>query len=339
MKTRITKIFIAFFITGCLLNNSSIAQTQKLAQTGMKFLNVSTDARNAGMAGAITSLYSGSSAMFYNPASMAEIDKIADVTLSQTNWIADINYIAASVAVQPFDTYMGVFGVSVVAVDYGEFQQTIRSDNEKGFIDIGTYSPSAIAIGVGYARSLSEKFSIGGNIKYVRQSLIGDGVVGLLDAGAYETEKFEESVFAFDFGLIYQTGYKSLNLGMSVRNFSEEIKYIEDGFQLPIIFQLGMSMNLFDLLEYDPNEHSFLFSVDASHPRDYEEQIFIGGEYTFINTFSIRSGYNFPRDDGGFSAGIGLKHELQGILVSVDYAYSEWSIFKDVHRFSIRFGY
>ena len=339
MKTNITQFFITSFLALFFVNVSVFSQTQKLAQTGMKFLNVSTDARNAGMGNAITSLYGGSSAMFYNPAAMAEIDKVADVTLSQTNWIADINYIAASVAFQPFDSYMGVFGVSVVAVDYGDFQQTIRSDNEKGFIDIGTYSPSAISIGLGYARSLSEKFSIGGNIKYVRQSLIGNGVIGLLDGGAYDTKKFEESVFAFDFGLIYKTGFRSLNLGMSVRNFSEEIKYVEDGFQLPIIFQLGMSMNLLDLLDYDPKEHSFLFSIDASHPRDYEEQIFIGGEYTFINSFSARIGYNFPRDDGGLSAGVGLKHEVQGLLVSVDYAYAPWDIFDDVHRFSIRFGY
>ncbi len=339
MKTKITQFFITALLAACLLNTGVFSQTQKLAQTGMKFLNVSTDARNAGMANAITSTFGGSSAMFYNPAAMAEIDKFADVTLSQTNWIADINYIAASAAFQPFDTYMGVFGVSVVAVDYGEFQQTIRANNDKGFIDVKTYSPSAIAIGIGYARSLSEKFSVGGNIKYVRQSLIGDGIIGLLDGGLYDTKKFEESVFAFDFGLIYKTGFKSLNLGMSVRNFSEEIKYVEDGFQLPIIFQLGMSMNLLDLMEYDPNVHSLLFSVDASHPRDFQEQVFLGGEYTYLNSFSFRTGYNFPRDDGGFTAGMGLKHEVQGMHVSVDYAYAPWDIFDDVHRFSIRFGY
>ena len=31
--------------------------------------------------------------------------------------------------------------------------------------------PNAYAVGLGYARALSDKFSVGGNVKYVRQDL------------------------------------------------------------------------------------------------------------------------------------------------------------------------
>ncbi|MBN1302433.1 MAG: PorV/PorQ family protein [Melioribacteraceae bacterium] len=325
-------VMIGFFTAG------SFAQTKKLAQTGMKFLNVSTNAQVAGISGAITSLHGGSASMLYNPAGMAEIPTMVDVSVNTTQWIADINHLSATVAVQPFDNYYGVLGISVVAVDYGEFMETVRSTNDKGYLDLGTYSPSAIAIGIGYARSLSQKFAIGGNVKYIRQSLIGDGKVGLTTDG-YETEKFETSVFAFDFGLIYKTGFESLNIGMSVRNFSEEIKFIEEGFQLPLIFQIGMSFDLIDVLPFNKENHSLIIALDANHPRDFSEQIIIGAEYTFINTFSIRTGFNSPNDDAGFNAGFGIKRSLAGVFMSVDYAYEPHTIFDDVHRFSVRIAY
>lgn len=329
----ISVVLITFLFTGI-----SYGQTKKLAQTGMKFLNVSTNAHNAGMADAITSIHGNSSSMLYNPSAMAEIESNIDVSFNQANWIADIGYISATAAYKPFGGELGVFGFSMVSVDYGDFRETVRATNNQGYIDLGTYSPSAVSIGIGYAKALSQKFSIGGNIKYVRQSLIGNGKVGLTEGG-YESEKFEANTLAFDFGLIYKIGFESLNIGMSVRNFSQEIKFIEEGFQLPLIFQLGISMDVLDLFEIDKSMHSLLVSVDASHPRDYPEQNYFGLNYTFMNSLSFRAGYNGPRDDGGITAGIGVKQEIQGIQIGVDYAYEAFDIFEDVHRFSIRFGY
>lgn len=337
---KIKLLSLSLLFTSLLVSSISVeAQSrEKLAQTGMKFLSVSTDARIAGMGDAITSLHGNSTAMLYNPAGMADIDHYADISVGQTNWIADINYIHATAAFNPFPDYIGVFGISVVAVDYGDFHKTIRADNERGYLDLGTYSPSALSVGIGYARSLSEKFAIGANAKYVRQS-IGDGVVGINTDGSYEEENLEADVFAFDFGLIYRTGFKSLNLGMSVRNFSEELKYIEEGFQLPLTFRIGASINAMDFLDVNPETHSFLISVDAVNPRDFSEQLTVGGEYTFLSTFSLRAGYTFPTDESGITAGIGLMQELAGLVLGVDYAYTDFGVFDNVHRFSIRFGY
>jgi hypothetical protein len=319
--------------------NINAQSRTKLAQTGMKFLAVSTDARSAGMSDAITSVHGSSSAMLYNPAGMANLDRFADISFGQTSWIADINYISATAAFLPFGSDFGVFGISLMAVDYGDFQGTVRASNESGYLDTEIYSPTAMAVGVGYAKSLSEKFAIGGNVKWVKQSLIDKGVVGIGDDGSYIEEKFEESVLAFDFGLIYKTGFKSLNLGMSVRNFSEEIKYIEEGFQLPLTFKIGASFDLMDMIEADKSTHSFLLSVDAINPRDFEEQLAVGGEYTFLEIFSLRAGYQFPTDESGLSAGVGIKKDLVGVLLGVDYSYTDFGLFDNVHRFSVRLGY
>lgn len=348
MKTIIKNIktIFALILLMILIQSQSIfSQRQKLAQTGMKFLNVSLDARASAFGDAVTSLENNSSAMFYNPASMARFEGIADVSLGQTNFIADINYYNASIAFAPFDGDYGVFGFSFVSVDYGDFYGTVRADNDQGFLDVGTFSPTAIAFGFGYAKALSEKFAVGGNVKYVRQSLgtsvisnlVVDPVTNGYISGTTQDNKLD--VLAFDFGVIYKTGFKSLNIGMSIRNFSREVKYKEEGFQLPLIFQIGTSFNISDLLELDKNEHSILFTADANHPRDFPEQILIGVEYTFMNLLSIRGGYSAPNDERDITAGIGLKQNIEGLNLGVDYSYTDFGVFNSVHRITINFAY
>jgi len=323
----------------------TFSQKQKLAQTGLKFLNVSLDARISAFGDAVTSLENNSSAMFYNPAGMARLDNVANITIGSTKFIADFNYYNASIAFAPFDGDYGVIGFSFVSVDYGDFYGTVRADNDQGYLDIGTFSPTAISFGIGYAKTLSEKFAIGGNVKYVRQSLgtsvIGNVVTDPVSSGyaSGTTEDNKLDVLAFDFGLIYKTGFKSLDIGMSVRNFAREVKYKQEGFQLPLIFQIGASFNLADLLEVDKQMHSLLLTVDANHPRDFKEQILVGLEYTFMNMISLRGGYSAPNDERSFSAGVGLKKNIEGLNLGVDYSYTPFGIFNSVHRITVNFAY
>ena len=322
-------------------------QQQKLAQTGMKFLNVSPDARISALGDAVTSLENNSSAMFYNPAGMARLNTFSDVSLGYMDYGSDLDftYYEASVAFAPEDGDYGVFGISILSVDYGDFYGTVRANNDQGFLDVGIFSPTAMAIGFGYAKALSEKFAIGGNIKYVRQdlgpSVIGgvttDPTTGAYTGGITETNKLD--VLAFDFGVIYNTGFKSLDLGMSVRNFAREVKYKQESFQLPLIFQLGVSFNFSDLLDIDKNMHSILLSVDANHPRDYPEQILVGLEYTFMNVVSFRGGFSAPNDERNFSAGIGLKKDLGGLNLGVDYSYAPFGVFGDIQRITVKLAY
>ena len=149
-------------------------ETEKRAQTGFKFLSTSIDARAAALGGALTAEIDGSSvSMFYNPASMAGMDGSFHANLSQLQFISDINYNIASVAYRPGGGNYGVFGLSLTAVDYGEFIGTIRANNEAGFIETGLFSPTALAVGVGYARSFSDRFSAGAHIKYAFQDFDG----------------------------------------------------------------------------------------------------------------------------------------------------------------------
>ncbi|MGA3244328.1 MAG: PorV/PorQ family protein [Bacteroidota bacterium] len=331
-------ILLAMMVT--LISTLTRAQERtdaKLAQTGMKFLNVGLNARQAALADAFTAADGNSVSMFYNPAGMARFDGTADLSLGSVNWIADIKQYSMSAAVAAGD--LGVFGVSFQYVDYGKIDATILANNTQGFLDVGTIHPNAYSAGLGYARALTDKFSVGGNVKLVHQDL-GAGITQasyIGTAGSYTDATVVSSnnaldVVAFDFGLIYRTGYKSLTLGMAVRNFSREVTYQKESFQLPLSFRLGVAMNVLDFLGFDREKQSLLVTVDAEHPRDYPEQMKVGLEYVFMDMISGRVGYVGPADEHSLSYGLGVQYKL----FAVDYAYTPFGIFNQVQRFSVR---
>jgi len=337
MRKRITIVSVIAFVVCCIVSSVTLGQ-QKLAQSGMKFLNVGTNARITAMGEAFTAVEGFSSSMFYNPACMARLNALVDVSLGQTKWIADINYNYASAATSPLQGRYGVIGVTVMSVDYGELIETIRANNPDGFLDVGKFSPSAFMIGIGYANALSDRFSVGGNVKYVSQ-LLGNSTVRLGAAGELEKTESKTSIMAFDLGILYRTGFKSLNFGMTVRNFSKEVKYEKEGFQLPLIFKIGLSMNVMDFFDVNKEMHSFLVAIEATHPRDYPEQLNVGGEYLFMQILALRAGYMFNNDEFGFTAGVGAQKTFGDLRLGVDYSYTPFGVFNQVHRISVEFSY
>ena len=200
-------IFISVFVF-------NLNAQEKLAQSGFQFLSVGQDARAVAMGDAYTTMEGISNALFYNPAGIARINSMVDVSANMFTFIADIKHLSFAGTYSPEDGQYGVIGFSLQAVDYGDLDPTMVWPNQDGFIDLeNNLNPSALSVGLGYGKQLSEKFVVGGQIKYVTQylgeSMIpGEGMVKNI-AGAV----------SFDFGTIYRTGFESLAFGMSVRNF------------------------------------------------------------------------------------------------------------------------
>lgn len=315
-----------------------IEDRTKLAQTGMQFLSVSLDPRAAAMGSALTAAQRGGAVnMFYNPAGMRFMESGVDLRLGQNRWIGDIRYNYGGVAYRPAGGAYGTIGVSIRSVNYGDLLGTIRADNKQGFEDTGTFSPSALAVGLGYARTLTDRFSVGANVKYARQSL-GPSIMRLEsagDLGSAVTQDNTQGTVAVDFGVIYRTGFRSLNFAASIRNFSRELTYAEESFELPLTFRIGTSMDVMDVVAQGSEMHSLLLSVEAMHPRDNVEQVAVGGEYMFMETIALRAGYRGPRAEEGMSLGGGLRHSLGDLGFGFDYAYQAYGIFNNVHRLAI----
>ncbi len=316
----------------------------KLAQTGFEFLDVGTGARATGMGEAFTTMDGSSESMLYNPAGIATIKSTVDLGANQMNWIADIKYFSGVAAFAPYGGKYGVIGLSFLRVDYGQFNFTEVANNEQGFIELTNYpTPYSYAMGLGYAKQLSEQFSVGGQIKFADQNLGNSEVPQynqvLVDSvlttdTTYVVKSYNLNVVAFDFGTIYKTGLKSLSFGMYISNFSRELTYEREGFQLPLTFRFGVSMNLMDLVPSMQDFSSFVVSVDAVHPRSYPEYLNIGGEYTFMNAVALRAGYVTHQDDYGLTLGVGV-HRFG---VAFDYSYTPHTVWNSIHRLSVRFA-
>lgn len=340
MKRKQLFLTSALLILSGLLVTDALAQTRnKRAQTTMKFLSVSTNARATGMGTAMTSVESNAAyAMLYNPAALSRLPKNVDMSFGLVNWIDGIDYNMAAVAYRPSGGRYGVFGLNFVSVDYGEIDETIVGRGEKGYYRVGTFRPYAYALGFTYSRALTGRFSVGGNIKYVAMNL-GTGTRSIDSGGEMARDEFSAETIGFDFGVLYQTGFESLALAMSLRNFSQDVSFNETDSELPLTFRIGVSMNVFDLMDIDENMHSLLISIDANRPRDYSEQVIVGAEYTFLNRFAVRAGYGYPTDTQQISAGFGIRQPIGGINLAIDYSYTTFDVFSDVNTFSVQFGF
>ena len=323
-------------------------ETKKRAQTGFKFLSTSVDARAAALGGALTAeLYGSSVSMFYNPASMARMDGTFHATLSQLQFIAEIDYNIASVAYRPGGGNYGVFGLSITSVDYGDFIGTIRANNEAGFIETGTFSPTALAVGVGYARTFSDRFSAGAHIKYAFQDFGGTFATSTTGgpvsspSDIVTSESYDQGTIAVDFGIVYATGFRSLVFAMSTRNFSQELTYERENFELPLTFQIGLAMNMIDFTSLNPDDHSLMVHVDAQRPRDFTEHVRFGVEYTFLGIVSLRGGFEQlgVADEQGVSLGGGLKYEASNMRFGANYAWTDFGLFGSVNRFGLQIGF
>jgi len=310
----------------------------KMAQSAMKFTSISVSPRMSALGNASTSLRQGSLAMFYNPAAMARIDRSVEASLGSVQWIADIQHDYASVAYGPSDGKYGVFGVMVRSVDYGKVNGTIRADSEKGYIETGVIEPTAIETGLSYAMAITSSFSVGGTAKWAHQDLGSSTISHDSDSGTQETRSLTKGTPVFDFGVRYLTGFRSLALAMNARNFSSEISFGEQDFELPLNLKMGLSMDLMDLAEGLEN-HTFRVSVDASVPRDYFERVKFGGEYEFMDVLALRAGYLVPSKEKGISLGGGVRQEFGSLLFRINYSFMSFDRLNNANRFGLSIGF
>ena len=313
------------------------ASAQKVGTTSFQFLKVMPTARATAMGDAYASLASGSEALFWNPAGVATTTGHS-LTATHIPYLVDTS--VSSVGYTVSAGTLGQFGVQLQSVDYGELAET-RADrlgfDANGDYNPGltgsTFSPSAFAVGLTYARSLTDRFSTGITAKYVRESLYdGDfaGPDGALNTAAGAT--------LFDVGIQYETGFKSLDLAMAVQNFGPEVAFVDERFAAPLTFRLGVAGNLIgaDGIVRQNATNRLTVAYDLLQPNDYDQQMQFGVEYAFADLIALRTGYKLNYDVEGFTFGAGLNADVSGARLGVDYSYGGMGDFLDaVHRITI----
>ena len=337
-------VFIFVLIFG--LSVSLFAQdNKKIAQTGFQYLSVVSDATAASMAEAVTTLNLKSSSMFFNPACMTEMNQMIDVSASYNELFADITHNTFSMSYKPADGLYGVIGLTFQSVDYGDnfFGTIVDPSVESGYRDTGDLSPTASSIGLGYAKALSAKFSIGAHVRWNKQDFgtVIQPIMETIDTlGAEmlgeEEKSYSQTPVSFDFGTLYKTGFKSLVFGMSIRNFSGEVEYIREAFQLPLVFTRGIHMDMMDFIDEGTRMHRAFLVFNTSHFRSRPEEYQFALNYSFMDYFSLRAGYVTGRDEESVAFGVGFNVKD---YFTFDYAYIPLDVFDKSQRYTIRFSF
>lgn len=342
----LNKFNIALILSLLIAQTSIYSQITKKAQVGFRFLEnpVSAEAVGRGTSGIVTTL--NSNGIFWNPALLGLIGSSVDVNLNHTKGIADINYNAAAASLRLGD--FGVLGFSLLYMDYGTFYGTHRAANDDGFVETGTFSPSAYTVGMAFSQKVTDRFSYGIHLKYFRQDL-GEATVTLsgkslrdstlkLGTIEYSSKRFSLPI-AIDVGAYYDFHYNGITFGASMQNISREYHYESEDFPLPFAINFGATVEPLGFFNYNNPDHKLVVSAESRHPRDFGEKLKFGAEYTYINSFVVRAGYMTNYDGRSFTFGAGVRQEISGVPFRIDYAYEPWEVFGGVHFFTIGVSY
>jgi len=317
------------------------AQFVKKAQVGFRFLEnpVSAEVMGRGGTGVINTFTSN--AIFWNPALLAWVGTDLDVGLNHTRGIADINYNAVAGSYRLWSD--AVVGVSLLAMDYGTFYATVRAANEEGYVETGTFSPSAIAVGGAFSHRVSERFSYGVHLKYARQDLgeawVATAGTSLSDSNlALAQTKYDLDVLALDVGAYYDFLYNGIRFGAMVQNISRELTYESQQFPLPFAVVFGVAIEPLRFFDAD-TAHSLVVCIESRHPRDFGEKVEVGLEYYYLGILALRTGYRTNYDERGWTAGLGVRYAFGGVPWRIDYAYEPFGILGTRHFISVGVGY
>lgn len=326
---------LLFVVTSGLIFAASALSQVKKGQVGFRFLENPVSAEAIGRGGLGLVLLQNSNTVFWNPAGLGWIDSNFDINLNYTKGIANINNSSFAGAVKIAN--FAVVALDVLVMDYGDFAGTRRANNDQGFIDTGTFSPQAYALGFSFCQLISDRFSYGVRIKYASQDL-GNAWVGIsgtdVDDPALQIaqKSYGLDEFAFDVGAIYDFNFHKIRFGAAIQNVSREIKYEEEKFPLP--FAASFSLSLAPLSFFKQEQIPLIVGFETRHPRDFKEKFKVGAEYQYKNLLILRSGYMGNYDERGLTLGLGVCTTVHKEKIRFDYAFQDFGIFNSVHTFS-----
>jgi hypothetical protein len=300
------------------------------------FLKIGIGAKNVGTGESEITDASDASILYWNPGAISRIEKVS-LSFSYLDWLVGSDLANVSCTV-PLGFVTA--GVDITYFTSGDIEETTLADQD------GTgrfFSATDMALGLTFAKNITDRFSVGLKVKYLSESL----------------SSVSSSAFAFDIGSVFTTSFlNNMELGITLSNFGSAMqlsgndlvtnqsvagsptnKVIPASLQtetwdLPLFFRIGASTKAIDTENY-----SLKVSAAVLDSRDYATRFNVGGELGFFNVLKLRSGYKFNNDVSDFSAGFGLNVQT-GFTgeMSLDYAFTQFKELNSVHQVSVSFN-
>jgi hypothetical protein len=343
-------LFIALILLLIFSMAGLAKEPYRMGTTAASFLEIGIGGKAIAMGDAYVASASDMSAIYWNPAGLALMDRSEAMFMYQP-WFVDVNTMFAGAALNIPN--LGTLGFGVFGINYGNIDVTTL-DYQMGTGE--EYTAYDYNFNMTYARRLVTWFSFGGTFKYVSSKI-------------WHTNA---SAMAVDLGVLIKTPFfspsgeqdKGMRIGMSISNygtrmrydgidllFPEDISPDEDGnyqniqakykmsdWELPLLFRIGMAVNPIATMS-----HRLTIEADAMHPNNNSEYVNIGAEYAYaypgFGEAALRAGYKglFMVDNQyGATFGGGLKIYLSPAnAVTMDYAFRTFGVLGNVHCFSV----
>jgi len=333
------KIILTFIGLALILTSLEAGTSKRKGTAGAEELRIPVGSRGVALGGGVVAETNGVEALFWNPAGASFVNKSAEAMFSHVSWIADlkVNYLAV---IANFGG-VGVFGVSLKSLDFGEIPIT-TVDEPEGTGEM--FSPTFLTAAVSYSRRMTDRIYVGANLKLVTERILRESATG----------------FAVDIGLQYRLE-SGLRFGAVMKNIGGNMKFdgpdLEWGvvipgsepgspvrslrvplqsFELPAAFELGFSYN-FKIGE----SHSLTFAGSFQNNNFSLDEYKAGLEYAFSNILFLRAGYSYVNETDYIfnspSFGVGLNIPLGGTLeASIEYTYRKVKFFDNNQFLTLR---
>ena len=322
-----------------LIGTSAFAQS-KVGTTAANFLSIPVGARASGMGAAFVAVANDVSAAYWNPGGLARLPK-SEFSATYSEWLVGtkLNWFGLSVKLDENNT----FALSVNQLDYGE-EDITTADQPNGTGQ--RWKASDIAFALSYSRNLTDRFSIGGTVKYIHQGIWNETA----------------NAFAVDIGLLFQTQLPGLRIGMNIANFGTEMKlegkdllqtvdidpahtgnnkkisanFDTDTWPLPLLYTVGLGMDFINTEDW-----VFTVATDAVYPNNQSSYLNVGSEVIYNKMLSARIGFNSLFKDSrqeGLTAGFGVQYDFGSFFAKMDYSYTDFGVFDKLSKISLSIG-
>jgi len=334
------KILITLF--GFIVISQTIfaAGVNKIGTAAATFLRIPVGARAAGMGSSFVSMMNDPSSLYWNPSVLSSMNSNS-LIIDHSPWMPGINFDYIGV-VLPFGEF-GTVGISTTLLHTDEMDVTTPT------APMGTgetFTASSFAIGFSYSRALTDKFSIGGTFKFIKETIYNSSASGI----------------AFDVGTIYETPFAGIRLGASISNFGTKMrmygedlnvrvdiapnqegnnqsivgKLNTDEFDLPLIMRIGISGEIINTENF-----RWTLSADGINPNDNAQSVNVGTEVGLLNNkILFRAGYKdlfLDNNETGLTFGFSL-HDINifsNVLITTEYAYQNFVHLGNSNRFTL----
>jgi hypothetical protein len=336
-STSIAALLLVVFATGIVT-----AQTRKVGINAAAFLKVGVGARQVGMGSAVTSLNGDVTNVFWNPAGVALNNEKAQVSFTYNSWIGGItqNAVAASYNMEGIGTLgLGVmtFGISGIPADRDIYPgnsvlQALQIDQATA----DKYDYMDMLVQLTYSTYIMDRLTLGASFKFINEKIDDQNATAL----------------GFDLGSVYNIGIYNWSIGARISNLGSDLKFYDYASPIPLTFSIGTS-----IVPVRIGENAVTLAVDAVKPQDGQQYYYTGLEYNYSNTVFLRGGWKLNYsylglagdgiDEGTSqrqgiqtslekgSLGAGVRVPMAEYMLSLDYSYTVFTAFSDVHRITL----